>query len=820
MGVFKGYQPNTFRAISGSLFSTAANWSRGYVPTGSDAAVINDNCTIDITRTIGSLVVGSQVTASISGSITFRVNSAVNSLGRMICVGSPSVILNSKNNVINSLSASTSTFTYGADGTQNLPGFDYFNLNVIGYGRKTVNTGNLIVSGTLLLNNTASLELSNANLYVSGTTTAFWRNFKPELSIKKSQYGNLVFDGLLYKEGVESVLDFSAGNPDVELRNNFGTSNTTLDNFKSGQGVWSFTTRNQRIYLANPFVGSSIYFDGPIVIRDGINLSLSTNGNPFDYLRLYVYLNNTVNATSGSSRLINSGSLTFTNLRSLGSMTTGTLDLSFPSNVVDFGGNYTATIPTRFGNRFYNLNISGTGIKSIGTNIEVSGSLDVLAGSALELAGYDLYVSGTTNSQGILSKTGSGKITFENRATLMYPFFSGNPTVEFRSGAFINSNPSTLPDGREPVYGTGSFNFFSSSAQSIQTAYGRVRLYTTNSIGPGVTLINNSPFGGTFIIYGSLTGIDATSRFVNQQGGLYFANKDNFTLGPASYDFTSSLVSEVGYVMSESITLPYTNYGNLVISGSGAKILSGNTTINGYLYIGSEGGPGFTTPLELGNFDLTVVGDFYNPYTGYLSKTGPGTVTLGGTNSGVGFRFSGNPAVIFKTVGSIGQFNNGSVYGSGSYTFSGNCRVVAGYDDVRFSGSVIVSGSVSASFLNTAGGSFNFSGSVNGTTSSSIFVAGVQTTFNNERLRFTNPEAPMLTGSLRANTIVPNSVQYDYVGPLTQSIQVPTDPTNPGYYNLYLTGSAKKLLGNISVKGILSTGSTTIDFNGFTLTNP
>lgn len=208
-------------------------------------------------------------------------------------------------------------------------------------------------------------------------------------------------------------------------------------------------------------------------------------------------------------------------------------------------------------------------------------------------------------------------------------------------------------------------------------------------------------------------------------------------------------------------------------------------------------------------------------YGGYLSKTGPGTVTFGGTSVDPGFNFTGHPTVIFKTRGRIGQFNGVAVYGSGSYTFAGDCNPLAGYNTVTFSGSVIISGSVSASFTGVFGGGFHFSGSVNGTSASSVFVAGVNAANNlGNRIYFRNPEAPMITGSLWANTIVPNDVQYDYVGPLTQSIQVPKDPTNPGYYNLYLTGSAKKLLGNISVKGILSTGSTTIDFNGFTLTNP
>ena len=77
MGVFKGYQPNTFRAVSGSLFSTAANWSRGYVPTGSDVATIADNCVIDVNRTIGSLIVRAPFTASVNTGLTLLINDII-----------------------------------------------------------------------------------------------------------------------------------------------------------------------------------------------------------------------------------------------------------------------------------------------------------------------------------------------------------------------------------------------------------------------------------------------------------------------------------------------------------------------------------------------------------------------------------------------------------------------------------------------------------------------------------------------------------------------------------------------------------------------
>lgn len=97
---------------------------------------------------------------------------------------------------------------------------------------------------------------------------------------------------------------------------------------------------------------------------------------------------------------------------------------------------------------------------------------------------------------------------------------------------------------------------------------------------------------------------------------------------------------------------------------------------------------------------------------------------------------------------------------------------------------------------------------MNGESSTSVF--------NNRRnVIYQNPDPPMLTGSLWSNA---GSFTYNYTGSQTQSIQVPTDPINPSYFNLTLSGSTKTLLGNINVTGTITTGSTIINYNGFTIT--
>ena len=148
MPIVTGLNANVFRAVSGSLFSSPVNWSRGVVPTGSDVALIADNCMIDVSRTVGSLIVQPGFTASISGSITFRVDDTINVLGQISCSGAPTVFVASKKNSISSLSAGNSTFRFSSSlYDQTVPGVTYNNVIIDGSSVKRL-SGNAVISGS------------------------------------------------------------------------------------------------------------------------------------------------------------------------------------------------------------------------------------------------------------------------------------------------------------------------------------------------------------------------------------------------------------------------------------------------------------------------------------------------------------------------------------------------------------------------------------------------------------------------------------------------------------------------------------------------
>jgi hypothetical protein len=102
-------------------------------------------------------------------------------------------------------------------------------------------------------------------------------------------------------------------------------------------------------------------------------------------------------------------------------------------------------------------------------------------------------------------------------------------------------------------------------------------------------------------------------------------------------------------------------------------------------------------------------------------------------------------------------------------------------------------------------------GTINGADGTAIFD-------NRSFYTHNNAAAPMSTGKLYCNQAA-NTFIYGLAG--NQDMTVPSDAT-PGYQSLTLQGSgAKRLLGNVSVKGTYTlTSPATLNTNGFALTNP
>jgi hypothetical protein len=544
-----------------------------------------------------------------------------------------------------------------------------------------------------------------------------------------------------------------------------------------------------------------------------------------------VYINHSINfdAAFATNTVINnlsiSGKLTASNntqtLTVNGNLqATGFIDFTGSNITLNLNGFFNSAISSNFigGNStvvfgaindqnilplpYNNLSTSGIiGTKYMTSDLIISGNFNPQ--SNFECSSYSLTVNGNSIIGAVgfykfskSSSTGNllfiGNVDFEGGVDLS----TGNPNIEFRGSITVHTFSL--------ISGSGVFTF-STNNQTLNYAANlngtwNASIIVSGSItltltGTGILQVNN-------IINGTVAG----STF-NNEGVLYLGNSTPPMLtGIFNYNHIST--STIGYVFNGSSVLPQTSYSNLVIGGTGVKTQLGNTSVsNNFTNNGS---------YECGGFNLTVSGTFTNTtlftastfcniiINGLASFSNSGSSTLCMDLRG------GNPNVEFKNGLDI---HAAFCYtGNGIFKFSTNNQALSfsAYNNGLCAANILISGAITLTFTSGAIIPDCF-GTLNGDNTSSTFD-------NRGTFAYTNTNAPMATGKLYCNQAT-NTFLYDLLG--AQDITVPSDAT-PGYKNLILQGSgAKKLLGNISVKGSYTLNSpATLNLNGFTLTNP
>jgi hypothetical protein len=680
MPIVTGIQPNVFRAVSGSLFSSAVNWSRGLVPTGSDVAVIADNCVIDVNRTIGSLVVRPGVTASINTGLTVRVNDLINVLGHLSCIGNPNIYLQGRKNAINTLSPGSSVFYYSGSSNQSVAGVTYNTLRINGAGNKTLN-GNLIVSGNLFFDTAASLDLFSYDMSVSGST-----NLGGSLTtyrLIKSKPGNVLFNGGTSQEtfSTAKAIDFSGGNPNVEVRNGLTITEyqSSPTNILAGYGRWVFSTNNQNLSCLISFLGD-------VLVSGSINLNLQ-----FSNVSLY----KPINGTTGSASLTNRGTINYYTANAGNNMMrTGSFDYLTHLNTQNYVINGPYTLPYT---TYRNLGIGNpstggsTGTMFLSGSTIVSGSLTVVSSHYLECSSSSLEVTGSTYVQAfgtIFKSSNVGRVIFGGNfrgdffaGAVAIDFSASNASAEFRNGIYTfyyQGNNVTFKTG------TGSW-YFTTNNQAINSNIGSGNAsYTTTYdcpiiISGAITLdITNT----NLYFNNTINGTEAASKFKNSSV-IYFASSQslNGSFRTGSYDFTSS-VNTVYIGGNYSATIPSTyssSFYNLGISGTGIKTLGTSSYVSGSLTLSSAGGS-----LELSSSNLTVIGTTTINQNCNLTKSGSGNIIFNGPvtiSTGVAntpnVDFSvGNPTIEVRNGMNGGGFTFLMNTGTGSLNFTTNNQTI------------------------------------------------------------------------------------------------------------------------------------------------
>jgi hypothetical protein len=613
------------------------------------------------------------------------------------------------------------------------------------------------------------------------------------------------------------MIGVSVGQTNIFLFRKVNTWFSVKDGNWSDPNTWVSNALDKRNTLT-PQLGDHVYINHTVDYGNSLGGFNNSIGNLF----ISGTLTNIGSGVLNQSRLIVTGNL----------YCTGTIDYSTAVNatylelrgVVNHIANFSCGTLSQIQYNspfvqnilpltYWNLQISNTNTKYVMTDLTVNNQLLTDAGSVIELGSYNATIA-NCQLQGLLQKSssigvvniGSGGINYINSTGGVN--FTSNPTVNLSGN--ITLSLSDMRGGSN--FGNGTLNVLTTQSWTCNTASNQPVSFGNVSIiiASGKTLSINSPGGniGGLLINGTSTinGVDSTSA-LNINGAFAYGNM-NTIMATGVFNYNYSGTSQIIVYTGVTMTLPFTAFYDLSIYG--AATLSGNTTISHTLYV-----PGGT--LQLSTYDFTVSGT--TTLAGGIGKSGSGTVNFAAIsyqNSTGGVNFTSNPTV--NLSGNIsGDVRSGFVFGSGIVNITGNVTwsvYIGGNLAPSISTNIVIA---SGKTLINAGQNV-----ISGGLSTTATITGADATaiFDNRSVfTYNNVTAPMAIGKLYANQLVNNSVIYGLAG--NQDITVPSDAT-PGYQNLTLNGSgAKRLLGNLSVKGVYAlTAPATLNSNGFALTNP
>ena len=415
---------------------------------------------------------------------------------------------------------------------------------------------------------------------------------------------------------------------------------------------------------------------------------------------LYVNIGRGQNATNGDYRTRGSGNWNGTTtwqVRTTGSWVNTNI-LPNSNSTIYVQGSHTLTVNVMTAD-CYNLNIHLNGVVTIGSNtLQVSGKIRAYTGTGYTTEGADgTFYSGQASSvnpvNAMIITSGVGVLKFigSTRNITISNEWAGNMTNYATEFALLSNNTGTLQTGYK--------------ASSILISSGIIDM-ESNRLAPdngtsgqgNVTILE----GATLISSGSGSSTPVISRTGTTVAGT-FNLKGNLVLSGSSpqIEFTTIIIGNEGTVIYNGgsqtmLKSSYTNgvqinsYNNLSLTGTLAKKLSANTTVNGTLSI--QG----TASLSLNYFTLTYGNSAILEYAGNSAQTtsltewpsSSGLPPNVNVNNSLGLSINADKAVngnLTLTTGalSIGANTltiNGAVSGSGTLiggslsniTFGGN----------------------------------------------------------------------------------------------------------------------------------------------------
>ncbi len=484
-------------------------------------------------------------TATISGDVTgIGASSTINLTGAgLLRIGGS--LFSPSNGTLSAASGSTVEYNGAAQTIQALP---YNNLSLSGSGTKSLAAGTTI-GGNLNVGAGTTFSVAGVALTVSGSST-----INGTLSITLN-VGAKTFTGPVTVNGI-----WSNATQNVTFRGGIVNNGT----FTAGTGTHNFDINSQSL---------TGIFDIPVV-----NVAIGTTLTNNTAL--------TVNSALSGAGALSQATNAVLNIGSTSSITTITATAN--GNTV----NYTGAAQTVHSGNYFNLNLSGSGVKTL-----VSGTT-AIAG--------DFNLSGSVSTTGVTGLTIGGSVDIGTGTSFTSGAFTHNVGGNWtNNGSFVGTGSTVNLNGgnQNIVGGLSNFNNLTLSGSGTKTLQAGTTAVGGNlSIGGTASVITASglTIGGTVSI-GSGTSFNAGS-FTHNVGGDWI-NAGTFTGVGGTVNFNGSAPQNIS---------GFNQFNNLGINSSGVVTLLAAQELVGNLSLGAtasfDAGAGLLTLISSSDTQSASIG--------------------------------------------------------------------------------------------------------------------------------------------------------------------------------------------------------------------
>ena len=610
--------------------------------------------TVALTSATGTIAFNDVLTANTLSTTSNAYNVAINASGSAI---TNAVTFSNTGTV--SLGSSGGTQTYTGGITATAPSSSTL--------KGTINTTNAAMTfGPLTLGANTTLN-SNASTNAGDITLG---------AVTASSYSLTLSTGSGVSGADVAGTSFT-GTGSLNLQNIGGTAS-----FTGGITAADFTIANTVNNVSLTGTGGTV--TNAITFNNTGSLTLGSAGNTQTYTAGITATAPSSITTAGT--LVMGGSTTLGDSDTLVTLGSATTLSAVAGGTITLGSNIQASN--------IGLTISGAGNTVIATVIDIgSGTLTKSGAGTLTLSGTNTYTGTTTVSAGTLALGASDVISNSSALTVNGGTLALGSHSDTVGAVTIGSNGGSITSTTGVLTGT-SYTFNNTSAATVSAILaGSVNL---TQAGSGTTTLSGAnTYSGTTTISGGTLSISADNQLGNapvsaSTGSIIFnggtlnttasftlnANRGIAMTGNGTINVDGSTVLTYNGIIAGA--------GDLTKSGAGTLVLGGNSTLSGTttnsagtLQIGNGATSGSLGSGAVINSailaysrsdDVILSGDLSG--AGSIAQSGSGTLYLTGSNTYSGDTYINSGSLSVGNGGSTGSFGSGSIFNNGSLSIN------------------------------------------------------------------------------------------------------------------------------------------------------